>query len=248
MKVFSVFGITNSGKTSTIEKIITELRKRNYSVGSVKEIHFEKFAIDTEGTNTDRHKKAGSQLVSAKGYHETDILFQESLPIEKLIKFYDYDYLVLEGVTDANVPKIITAHKTEEVDERIDDSVFLLSGRLGDITDEYRGLPCISPFKNIERIVDIIEEKVCEKLPNFKAECCSECGMSCEKMLYAILRGDKKRSDCKLSKNHISLKIDGKEIEMVPFVQKILENAVRGVVSELDGYRENGKIEIDLGV
>ncbi len=39
MKVFSVFGITQSGKTTTIEKIITELRKRRFTVGSVKKIY-----------------------------------------------------------------------------------------------------------------------------------------------------------------------------------------------------------------
>ncbi|MFI3207159.1 MAG: molybdopterin-guanine dinucleotide biosynthesis protein B [Clostridia bacterium] len=248
MKVFSVFGITGSGKTTTIEKIITELRKRNYTVGSVKEIHFDKFAIDTVGTNTHRHKMAGSQLVTAKGYHETDILFQESLPIEDIIKFYDYDYMVLEGTRDANVPKIITAHTTAEVDERIDESVFLLSGRLGDQIDSYAGLDCISPFDDIEKIVDVIEEKVCEKLPNFPEKCCSECGLSCEKMLHAILKGERERTDCKLGKHNVKLSIDGKEIPMVPFVEKILENAIRGVVSELDGYKENGKIEINLGM
>ena len=47
MKLFSVIGITKSGKTTTIENIIRELRKRRYTVGSVKEIHFEAFAIDT---------------------------------------------------------------------------------------------------------------------------------------------------------------------------------------------------------
>ncbi|HCS10941.1 MAG TPA: molybdopterin-guanine dinucleotide biosynthesis protein, partial [Clostridiales bacterium] len=54
MKVFSVIGITKSGKTTTIENIIKELRKRNYTVGSVKEIHFEEFKMDVEGTNTHR--------------------------------------------------------------------------------------------------------------------------------------------------------------------------------------------------
>ncbi len=248
MKIFSVFGITQSGKTTTIENIITELRKRNYSVGSVKEIHFEQFAIDTPGSNTDRHKNAGSQLVTAKGYNETDILFQESLPIDQIIRFYDYDYLVLEGVRDANVPKIITAHTTQEVDERMDDSVFLLSGRLGNTMSQYRGLQVINAMDQVERLVDVIEEKVCEQMPNFPEQCCSECGMSCERMLHAILKGEKQRSDCKLGKHHVSLTVDGKEIPMVPFVEKILENAIRGVVSELDGYRENGKIEIKLGL
>ena len=87
MKVFSVVGITQSGKTTTIENIIKELRGRGYSVGSVKEIHFEEFAIDTEGTNTFRHKEAGSQLVTARGNYETDMLFQEKLHIDRLLSF-----------------------------------------------------------------------------------------------------------------------------------------------------------------
>ncbi|MFI3176296.1 MAG: molybdopterin-guanine dinucleotide biosynthesis protein B [Eubacteriales bacterium] len=246
MKVFSVCGITGSGKTTTIERIITELRKRRYSVGSVKEIHFEQFAIDTDGTNTHRHKMAGSQLVTAKGYYETDILFQKSLSIKEIMKFYDHDYLILEGSSDVNVPKILTAHNTEEVNERMDHSVFLMSGILSNTLDTYLGIPCISAVEEVEAIVDIIEEKVCTILPNVPSACCGECGSSCEELLGSILRGEKRREDCGLDQQGISLTIDGQEIAMVPFVQKILENAVRGVVSELDGYREQGTIEIRM--
>lgn len=57
MKVLSVIGTSKTGKTTIIENIIRELRRRRYTVGSVKDIHFEKFAMDTEGTNTDRHKR-----------------------------------------------------------------------------------------------------------------------------------------------------------------------------------------------
>lgn len=52
-------------------------------MGSVKDIHFEGFSIDSAGTNTDRHKKADSQLVTARGLYETDILFQGRLPVEE---------------------------------------------------------------------------------------------------------------------------------------------------------------------
>jgi molybdopterin-guanine dinucleotide biosynthesis protein B len=48
------------------EAIIAELRRRNYRVGSVKDIHFEGFALDQEGTNTHRHKMAGAELVTAR--------------------------------------------------------------------------------------------------------------------------------------------------------------------------------------
>lgn len=133
MKVFSVVGITQSGKTTTIENIIKELKKRGYSVGSVKEIHFEAFAIDTEGTNTYRHREAGSELVTAMGNNETDVLYQEKLPIRELLKLYDHDYVVLEGVEDQNIPKIISAHDAEGIHDKLDDLVFAVSGRIANI-------------------------------------------------------------------------------------------------------------------
>src|SRR5690554_4343904 len=118
MKVFSVVGITESGKTTTIENIIKELRKRNYTVGSVKEIHFEQFKIDVEGSNTHRHKMAGSQLVTARGYYETDILFQNRLSMNEILNFYNHDYVILEGVRDTCAPKIVTAHDVEGILEK----------------------------------------------------------------------------------------------------------------------------------
>lgn len=213
MKVFSVVGITESGKTTTIENIIKELRKRGYSVGSVKEIHFEQFAIDTEGSNTYRHKQAGSQLVTARGYYETDILFQEKLKVDEILKFYDHDFVILEGITDANVPKIITAHNEKEVLERLDDMVFAISGRLSNTLDEFENLPVINTMDNVERLVDLIEEKVLDRLP---------------------------------SKPKVQLKIDGKDIDMVPFVENILSNAVLGVVKELEGYEEGKEIMVRI--
>ena len=160
MKVFTVVGITLSGKTTTIENIIKELRKRGYSVGSVKEIHYEKFQIDTEGTNTYRHKEAGSQLVTARGFHETDILFQEKLNIHDILKFYNYDYVVLEGVSDGSFPKIIAASSEEEVLERLDDNTFAISGRLANKIKDFKGLPVINAIEDVEKLVDLIEEKV----------------------------------------------------------------------------------------
>lgn len=247
MRVFSVFGITQSGKTTTIENIIRELRKRRYSVGSVKEIHFEKFAIDKEGTNTYRHRMAGSELVTARGYKETDILFQRMLSMDEILKFYHHDFVVLEGVTDCNVPKIVTAHNIAEVDERLDDTVFAISGRIANGLKEYRGIPVINPIEDTERLVDLVEQKVYERLPDFPPECCRACGYSCRELGIRILKGQSRREDCILSKSNIKLLVDGREIDMVPFVQKILFNAVEGVVKELEGYKKGAKVEIRIG-
>ncbi len=44
----------------------------------------------------------------------------------------------------------------------------------------------------------------------------------------------------------IELFIDGKQVPMVPFVQKILKNTILGLVGSLDGYREGASISIKL--
>ncbi|AOY76274.1 molybdopterin-guanine dinucleotide biosynthesis protein B [Clostridium formicaceticum] len=247
MKIFSVRGITQSGKTTTIENIIKELKKRRYSVGSVKDIHFEKFAIDQEGSNTHRHRMSGSELVTARGHYETDILFTKRQPIEEILRFYHHDFVVLEGVEDTNAPKIITAHDTKEIEERLDGTVFAISGRISNVLKEYKGIPVINAMQDIEKLVDLIEKKVYEKLPEFPAECCCACGYSCRELGIKILKGEAKREDCILSEGNIKLSINHQEISMVPFVQKILYNAIIGVVSELEGYHKGANIQIKVG-
>lgn len=160
MKVFTLYGISKSGKTTTAEHVIKELRNRGYSVGSVKNIHADKFAIDKEGSNTHRHKQAGSQLVTARGRKETDILFQETLPMDVVLSFYHHDFVVLEGNSSIKVPNIITAHNLEEIDERMNDLAIAVAGKISNTMIEYRGIPVINGITDVIRLVDLIEEKV----------------------------------------------------------------------------------------
>ncbi|MCT4564675.1 MAG: molybdopterin-guanine dinucleotide biosynthesis protein MobB [Maledivibacter sp.] len=247
MKVFSVFGFTGSGKTTTIENIIRELKMRKYSVGSVKEIHYEDFAIDMVGSNTYRHRMAGAELVTARGYFETDVLFPKKISVEKMLSFYDQEYVVLEGVTDYNLPKILTAKSIDEIEEKLDESVFAISGRISNDIDSYKGIPVINSLDNLDELVDTIEEKVFVKLPDFESKCCSACGYDCRTLGIKILKGEAKRSDCILSESNVSLFINDKKIDIVPFVQSILSNTIQGIVSELDGYERGSKIRIEIG-
>lgn len=207
MKVFSVIGFSKSGKTTTIEALVRVLRNRGYSVGTVKEIHFEGFRMDTDGTNTSRHKDAGAQLVTARGLHETSVLFQEKLNIEKILGFYDHDFVILEGVRDIGVPKILTAHDAEEVERGLNDTIFAISGRFAENNQHYKNLPVINALTDAEKLADLIEEKVSDHTT-------------------------------------LTVKIDGKEIEMVPFVQKVFQNLIEGFLKELQGFQPDGDIEI----
>jgi len=248
MRVFSVFGISKTGKTTTIEKIIGELRRRRYTVGSIKDIHFEQFAVDTPGTNTFRHRQAGSQLVTARGIYETDVLFPEQLSIERILSFYDHDFVVLEGVDDYNCPKIITARSPEEIDARLGASVIAVTGVIANERSEYRGLPVFNALTDIGPLIDFIEAKVDRVLPNVPAECCGLCGSNCPELLAAILRGEKRREDCRLDSlgKEVELCINGEPVAMVPFVREIIRETVKGLLSTLKGYQEHARIDITI--
>ena len=160
MKVFSIVGVSKSGKTTVAEEVIAELRRRNYSVGTVKDIHFEGFAIDKEGTNTHRHKMAGAELVTARGLHETDILFQTRLSLPEILRFYDQDFVILEGAYDFKGPGLITACTEKEIDERRWDNVIAVTGRIAGQLHEYKELPVINALTDAAGLTDLIEQTV----------------------------------------------------------------------------------------
>jgi len=246
MKVFGVCGIKQSGKTTTIEKLVAELCRRGYRVGSVKDIHFEGFAIDTPQSNTDRHRKAGAGLVTARGMHETDLLFPKQLSMEEILDFYekDYDYVVIEGMAD--FPTIVAAHNEEDLVQKFNDFTFCVSGRIAANLTEFRGVPAVNALTDAEALTDLVEQKVYNRLPSFSSDCCTACGMTCEQFGKAVLHGKARRDGCVAEKG-VSLTVGGKHVSMVPFVQAVLKNAVLGVVSELKGYAPGEEIQIIVG-
>lgn len=60
--IVSIVGKSNSGKTTLLEKLIPELRRRGYRVATVKhDAH--SFEMDVPGKDTWRHRQAGADLV-----------------------------------------------------------------------------------------------------------------------------------------------------------------------------------------
>lgn len=162
MRVFSVFGTQGSGKTSTIEVLIRELRRRGFSVGSIKEIHNEAFHIDTPGSNTDRHRQAGAQLVCARGLNETDLLYQEKLTLNCVLRHFDFDFVVCEGITEPAIPKIITGLSAQDLENRWIENIFAISGRAADMLDQFQQVQAISAFTDPVRLTELAIKKAVE--------------------------------------------------------------------------------------
>jgi molybdopterin-guanine dinucleotide biosynthesis protein B len=247
MKVFSIIGISKSGKTTVAERMIEKLSNRRYTVGSVKEIHYEKFTMETEGSNTDRHHKAGAEPVTARGFYETNIRYSEKKDIKEILKYYDNDWVVLEGVTDLICPIIITAYDIKDLEEKWTEHVFAISGKIAEKYTSYRGVPVINVLKEPEKLVNLIEKKVYEVLPNIDEKCCGKCGLSCNTMGIAILNDEKNRRDCVLYKdNYVEICIGDNKIHTVPFVEEMVKNTLEGVLKALDGFKEGEEINVTI--
>ncbi|HPR42432.1 MAG TPA: molybdopterin-guanine dinucleotide biosynthesis protein B [Candidatus Methanofastidiosa archaeon] len=239
MKVFGVYGFKNSGKTAVVTSIIRELRRRGYKVAAIKHISYADFTIDVPGRDTDLFSKAGARSIGVISEKETSIIYKEKKQLMEMISFFHSDYLVLEGFRQALVPKILTAKNKEELEKDFRKEVFAISGLVANEITEYKGKKAIS-IGNIEKLVDIIEEKTFEKIPELN---CKGCGQTCEEMLYSIVDGEKTIDDCLTIKKDIRIVIEGKELPMNAFVQNIIRNSILGMLSTLNDYKK-GTIEI----
>ena len=85
------------------------------------------------------------------------------------------------------------------------------------IRDRYNGVPVFNALKDHKALVDYIEEKVFDLLPNVGPEVCRLCGLGCEELLRQILDGRKVRKDCLLDRTQVCLVIGDKKIKMTLF-------------------------------
>lgn len=248
MFVFSVVGLSKSGKTTTIEKIIKELKRRRYRVGSIKDIHFEDFALDEKGSNTNRHYNAGSELVTAWGLGETDLLFPKRLDIYQILSFYDHDFVVIEGYRDGNFPKIVCGETLADIDNLMDQKTIAIAGKISNSSlEQYQNQPCFNALTEIESFVDYLIAKIPPHyLPDFDKKCCGKCGYSCQELLTKILNNTKSYLDCVLQKPKVEVFFNQKPLKMVPFVQDSIAAIMRGYLSNLDHYQDHQEIIIKI--
>ena len=102
--ILSVVSKKNCGKTTLLEKLIPELKRRGYRVGTLKhDIHG--FDIDHEGKDTFRHKAAGADTVAISCPWKVSIIkdVSEELTPEQLVEQYfeEVDIVLTEGYKQA---------------------------------------------------------------------------------------------------------------------------------------------------
>ena len=84
--VIAAVGVSGSGKTVTLEYLISHLSAEGYKIGSIKHVHHKGFTMDKEGTNTWRYAKAGAKVIVAISPEEIDIIKKTQMALNDLDK------------------------------------------------------------------------------------------------------------------------------------------------------------------
>ena len=247
MKVFSVAGYHHTGKTTLVVELIKELRRRGFKVTSIKDIHNDNFTMEKEGSNSWKHAKASGDTVIARGTSETYQIWHRQLTLNEMLSHLKSDYVVVEGMKNVALPRIICAKDKEQLEELVDGTVFGISGIYADEHDKFGDINVFKSKYQIKELTDLVIEKVFPVLPLPKLECCGECGMNCREMVSGILAGRNTREDCKTDRNlDIEIEIAGKDINIVPYVQNTLKDIIKAYVKHLKGYHEGDSIDIKI--
>ncbi len=107
--IVSLVGRPDHGKTTLLEKLIPELNRRGYRIGTIKH-HVHEFAMDIPGKDTWRHKQAGAHSVVLSSPTGLGLIRDVSrdTPVEELVTRYfnDVDLVIAEGYKRLALPKI----------------------------------------------------------------------------------------------------------------------------------------------
>jgi molybdopterin-guanine dinucleotide biosynthesis protein B len=108
LPVVVLVGTSGTGKTTFLEKLISELKKRNLRVGTVKhDVHG--FEIDRPGKDTWRHAQAGADAVALSSPSKVALIrkVEEELSLDQVTELIgNVDIILVEGYKRSDKPKI----------------------------------------------------------------------------------------------------------------------------------------------
>lgn len=153
--VITIVGHSNSGKTTLVEKLIPELKRRGYRVGTIKHTHHG-FSMDQKGKDTYRHRAAGADAVLAASPGQ--IALVKSISGESLDSllpyFQDMDIVLVEGFKKEKKPKIEVFRSQINQTPLFPDDDLLVAV----VTDyPYSARVPVFQFEDIQAICDLME-------------------------------------------------------------------------------------------
>jgi molybdopterin-guanine dinucleotide biosynthesis adapter protein len=169
--IIAAVGISGSGKTTTLEYLISQLSSEGYRVGAIKHIHRERFTIDREGTNTWRFSKAGSKITVAISPEEIAIIEKTNASLKdldkvlKLLESEKLDIIFIEGFHSfiskrPEILKIITAKNPEDLEKTLKESappILAIAGLIAKNKSQTTEIPYINMPDEGAKLLEIVK-------------------------------------------------------------------------------------------
>lgn len=110
MRLFGVVGWKNAGKTGLMERLVTEITARGYSVSTIKHAHHT-FDVDHAGKDSHRHRVAGAREVLLASRNRFALMHElrdeEEPTLDQLLgKLSPVDLVLIEGYKRDAHPKV----------------------------------------------------------------------------------------------------------------------------------------------
>ncbi|MCK4860277.1 MAG: molybdopterin-guanine dinucleotide biosynthesis protein B [Rhodobacteraceae bacterium] len=116
MNVYGIVGWKNSGKTTLVERLVSEITGRGFTVSTVKHAHHA-FDVDHEGKDSFRHRVAGASEVLLASRNRWALMHEirddAEPPLSELLeKLSPVDLVLIEGYKRDSHAKV-EAHRAE---------------------------------------------------------------------------------------------------------------------------------------
>lgn len=158
--IVSVVGRSNVGKTTFVEKLIRELKRRGYRVGTIKHYKHE-FEIDEPGKDSWRHAQAGSDVAVISSPHKMALVrrLDAELPLDDIIAaMLPVDIILTEGYKHAEKPKIEVFRRAV-----VSELVCAPNELIAIVTDQPFAVPVPQfDLDDVSGVADLLESKYLE--------------------------------------------------------------------------------------
>ena len=231
MQAVALNGYKNSGKTFLALQLCQHFQALGIKVAVAKFSHHAFDARDTDTRKLSRYAEA----VFGLSQDQTEVIWNTQKYLPDLTGLCDAQVLIVEGGKTLHyLPKIILSESEQEIRE-LDSGLTL--ALWSDCT-----LADLPSTKDLETLADWILARGFF-LPGLD---CQACGRTdCSVLAGEILRGEAAFSECQALQSSLRITVNGRQLPLNPFVNAILGNGIKGLLSPLKGFAP-GSIEISL--
>lgn len=163
--IVSIVGKSGSGKTTLVEKLVAELKRRNYKIATAKHHVCADFEIDYPGKDSWRHFQAGADVALLSSPAKLAMVRRQSqdAPLSELAALVaDADILLTEGYRWEATPKveIVRAERSQAPMCKPDELIALVT----DLTFDY-AVPHFA-LDDAIGLADLIENRFLKRSDN----------------------------------------------------------------------------------